>query len=213
MVQINLNITKRRFFVLFGAILLLAGAFAVYAFGTSNPSNFGHDVGEIDFTSLINSLNIDGSLSVSVIPRVQTNLATVCIDHKPGLVYEVDGKGEARVYASGASPSGNFFWNCGGDPGKGNENAGKVLFAKWNWHNIHNVPKKAKITLLRGDVRDGLPVSLIEVIYTPDTPDNTRTLGGDVFGAPGAQRPNDIWMVIVWEDDPGLVSAPYTFLK
>ena len=43
--KLEINIEKRHFFVLLGAILLLG---IVYAFGTNNPSSFGHTPGEID---------------------------------------------------------------------------------------------------------------------------------------------------------------------
>ena len=48
--KIEVNVTKRRFFMIFGTILLLVGIFTVYAFGTNNPSSFGHTLGEIEFT-------------------------------------------------------------------------------------------------------------------------------------------------------------------
>lgn len=54
--KIEVNLTKTKFFILLGAILLLAGIFVVYAFGGSQPSIVGHSVGEIDWSSLIQSI-------------------------------------------------------------------------------------------------------------------------------------------------------------
>lgn len=46
--QFNINVEKRYFFGILGAILLIAGMFAVYAYGTNEPEVFGHSVGELD---------------------------------------------------------------------------------------------------------------------------------------------------------------------
>jgi hypothetical protein len=43
----NINIEKRQVYFLIGAILIIAGIVAVTAFGTNNPSVFGHSPGEI----------------------------------------------------------------------------------------------------------------------------------------------------------------------
>ena len=46
--KIEVNIEKRYFFVIIGAILLLGGVIFVYAYGGNNPSVIGHSLGEID---------------------------------------------------------------------------------------------------------------------------------------------------------------------
>jgi len=48
MVQIILNLEKKYFFGVLGAILILAISIGVYAYGTSNPAVFGHTLGEIN---------------------------------------------------------------------------------------------------------------------------------------------------------------------
>ncbi len=53
--KLEINIKKRHFFAILGAILLLGILGVVYAFGTSNPSSFGHSVGEIDWSQEIQS--------------------------------------------------------------------------------------------------------------------------------------------------------------
>ena len=63
--KIEVNITKAKFFVLLGAILLFGIVGVVYAFGTGNPSNFGHSVSEIDWSQPIQSdVSINGILAV-----------------------------------------------------------------------------------------------------------------------------------------------------
>jgi len=51
--EIKINIEKRHFFVLAGSVLILWILVFVIAFGTNNPSNFGHSVGEIDWSQPI----------------------------------------------------------------------------------------------------------------------------------------------------------------
>lgn len=64
--RIEVNVTKKRFFVLLFAILLLGVVGVVYAFGTNNPSNFGHSVGEIDWEQEIpNSIKVKGLITVN----------------------------------------------------------------------------------------------------------------------------------------------------
>jgi len=46
--EFNITVEKRYFFGILGAILFLAGIFAVYAYGTNEPEVFGHSVGELD---------------------------------------------------------------------------------------------------------------------------------------------------------------------
>lgn len=47
--KIEVNINKTYFMFILGIIFLLAGGL-VYAYGTSNPSTFGHTTGEISGT-------------------------------------------------------------------------------------------------------------------------------------------------------------------
>ena len=47
--KLEVNITKKRFFAIFGAFLLLAGAIVVYAQGAAAP-NPGHSADQIDFS-------------------------------------------------------------------------------------------------------------------------------------------------------------------
>ncbi len=64
--KIEVNITKKRFFVLLFAILLLGIIGVVYAFGTNNPSKFGHSVGEIDWDQEIpDSIKVRGLVTVN----------------------------------------------------------------------------------------------------------------------------------------------------
>jgi hypothetical protein len=56
--RLNVNLEKRYVYVIIGLLILVAGCFAVYAYGTSNPSSFGHTTGEIDFSSVGNCSNI-----------------------------------------------------------------------------------------------------------------------------------------------------------
>jgi hypothetical protein len=54
--KLEINITKKRFYILailFGLISMLG---AVIAFNTNNPGQFGHSLGEIDFSQGINSI-------------------------------------------------------------------------------------------------------------------------------------------------------------
>jgi len=46
--KLEVNVTKLRFFAILGAVLILAGAIAIYAYGTSTPSVFGHSAAEIE---------------------------------------------------------------------------------------------------------------------------------------------------------------------
>ena len=46
--KLEINIEKKYFFVLLGAILVLGILGVAYAFGTNNPSDFGHTPGEIN---------------------------------------------------------------------------------------------------------------------------------------------------------------------
>ena len=47
--KLEVNLSKKYFFILLGAILVLAGAIYGYAFGGSEPEIMGHSFGEIDF--------------------------------------------------------------------------------------------------------------------------------------------------------------------
>jgi len=64
--EIKINIKKRHFFILAGLLLILWILVFVRAFGTNNPSNFGHSVGEMDWSQAIPSnVNINGNLGVN----------------------------------------------------------------------------------------------------------------------------------------------------
>jgi len=56
--KIELNLTKKRFFVLVGVILVLIGVFGVYAYNSvyGNPAVMGHSADELE----VNWDNIDG---------------------------------------------------------------------------------------------------------------------------------------------------------
>lgn len=45
--KIEVNIEKKHAFMILGAILIIGGIFAVNAYGTSNPSQFGHSASEV----------------------------------------------------------------------------------------------------------------------------------------------------------------------
>lgn len=45
--KIEVNIKKRYFYILSVLLILLIGSFGVWAYGTSNPSNFGHTWDEL----------------------------------------------------------------------------------------------------------------------------------------------------------------------
>ena len=62
--KIEVNINKKYFFILLGAILLFGGVFLVWAFGTNNPSNFGHSVGEMDWSQMLPRLGVEGSVGI-----------------------------------------------------------------------------------------------------------------------------------------------------
>lgn len=46
--EFNISVEKKYFFGILGALFVLAGLFAVYAYGTNEPEVFGHSVGELD---------------------------------------------------------------------------------------------------------------------------------------------------------------------
>ena len=54
--KVEVNVTKGKFFVLLAAILVLAGAFLVYAYNSNpaNPAVFGHSGSEISGVCLVN---------------------------------------------------------------------------------------------------------------------------------------------------------------
>lgn len=45
--KFEIDVQKKHFIAIVGAILILAGAFSVYAYNTNNPAYFGHSGGEI----------------------------------------------------------------------------------------------------------------------------------------------------------------------
>lgn len=59
--KFNIDIKKKHFFAILSTILILAGAFSVYAFSTSNPSYFGHSAGELELAGIKvdNAVNAD----------------------------------------------------------------------------------------------------------------------------------------------------------
>jgi len=64
--QIKVNIEKRHAFMIFGAILLLAAAIGISAYGEGNPSFVGHKSNDIDFSSGISQdLTLTGDLQVT----------------------------------------------------------------------------------------------------------------------------------------------------
>lgn len=46
--KIEVNVSKAYFFSILGAMLIIAGVIGVIAYGTSEPSKFGHSFGEIE---------------------------------------------------------------------------------------------------------------------------------------------------------------------
>src|SRR3989344_8769390 len=54
--KIEVNLNKKFFVFFFGVALIIGGIFLVNAFGTSTPSVFGHSVGELDWSGLIDSI-------------------------------------------------------------------------------------------------------------------------------------------------------------
>ncbi len=63
--KIEVSISKRHFAIILAAILALGVFGLVYAFGTNNPSSFGHSVGEVDWSQPIESdVSINGILSI-----------------------------------------------------------------------------------------------------------------------------------------------------
>ncbi len=63
--KIEVNLTKRYFLILLGIVLVLGILLFVQAYGTNNPSVFGHSVGEINWNDII-----PGSLYVRDAVRV-----------------------------------------------------------------------------------------------------------------------------------------------
>ncbi len=46
--KIEVDFSKTKLFIILGVVLLLAGTFFVYAYGTNNPPVFGHTIQEVD---------------------------------------------------------------------------------------------------------------------------------------------------------------------
>lgn len=65
--EIRIDITKTRFFLVLGALLLASGMIFVQAYNTNSPSNFGHTVGEINWNDPISLLKIGtpGTLTIT----------------------------------------------------------------------------------------------------------------------------------------------------
>lgn len=50
--KIEVNVQRRYFLTVLAVVLVLAGAIAVYAYGTSAPSSFGHTLGELSVSGV-----------------------------------------------------------------------------------------------------------------------------------------------------------------
>lgn len=66
--KLGVNITKKRFYVLLGTILLLGSVFAVYGYGTTNPITLGHTWGEIAGKPAVLTDNVISWSEISGIP-------------------------------------------------------------------------------------------------------------------------------------------------
>ncbi len=64
--EIKINIEKSHLYIFSVIVGILIGVFIVNAFGTNSPSNFGHSVGELDWSQRINSdVDIGGAITVN----------------------------------------------------------------------------------------------------------------------------------------------------
>ena len=79
-ISFNINFTKRALYtIIFSLVILLAGV-AVFAFGTSTPSTFGHSAGELDLSEgvqgdavFLGNLDVAGSIKVGTSAICDTN--------------------------------------------------------------------------------------------------------------------------------------------
>lgn len=106
--------------------------------GTTSPDGKLH-VADSGVAATDGNLVVDGVVvsGVRAYANKLTNDGNVCIDDRPGILYERNGD-VARVYAIGANPSGVWFGNCAADPGFWNTNSAKTLFLEWNWLNTRD---------------------------------------------------------------------------
>lgn len=119
-------------------------------------------------------------------PDALTQSAAVCVDDRPGLIYEKSAGGTiARLYVSGTNQAGTWGVGCGNDPGPGQANQGKVLFLSWDWAKTSD----PIVRIVLGDVNNPSLFSLATT-YNVNTPTDTRVLAGRVYTAGGAQNPN-----------------------
>ncbi len=102
---------------------------------------------------------------------------TVCFDHYGAIVYEKSGT-IGRLYIAGISFSGFLGGGCGGDPGKWNENAGKVKFLEWDWSKTID-----KRIIVQTDA-----VQVGPITYTESTPDGQVKRGGVIDPNGGASN-------------------------
>ena len=79
-ISFNINFTKRALYtIIFSLVILLTGV-AVFAFGTSTPSTFGHSAGELDLSEgvqgdavFLGNLDVAGSIKVGTSAICDTN--------------------------------------------------------------------------------------------------------------------------------------------
>lgn len=68
-INFNFRLSNRAVFTILGVLVLILGSLSVYAYGTSNPSSFGHSVGELDgLGSLATKNSVDWNSEISNIP-------------------------------------------------------------------------------------------------------------------------------------------------
>lgn len=215
--KIEVNIEKKYFFVIIAAIALLIGVFVVHAYGGNSPMVVGHSVNEINWNDEVPTLKaqtviVSNTLRYAL-PEIITNNVTICMDDRPGLIYEVSNN-KARVYVAGFGQYNDLGWNCPtpgvNDPGKGNENSAKVLFASWDWNDI-NVNKT--IYIYAYDTAD--PSKRYGAYFTDKTPDNTRLINPTSFyGTAGAQYPSYKADIIFPTESYGTMrTAEFSFVK
>lgn len=207
--KFEVNVTKRRFFVFLGAMILLATSVFVYAFGGNTPSTMGHSSKEIDFSD---GINVGGDVLLRP-ASIETGAGVVCVDTRPGLIYERTGS-MARVYVSGTDLAGTkWAHNCGMDPGAGNENEGKVLFAEWDWASVTGIGGVTVYAKQEGAGEPGETGSAdVSATYTDSTPTNTRDFGDNLFPAPGAQYPSYV-LLSSWGGGARYMPSPMVFSR
>jgi hypothetical protein len=63
--KIVVNIEKKYAFAILGALVIIAGLVAIYAFGGSDPATMGHSVGEINWNEAVSGTITAANLSAS----------------------------------------------------------------------------------------------------------------------------------------------------